>query len=201
MGNYIITEAELYHYGVKGMKWGIRRYQNKDGSLTPKGKKRHLTRAQKDARKLADTATTYYDKINKYNALMDIRAATGGEASKNDIADLGRKTQKLVNKLQKRYGSVEVIPKFEENGYVVKSVEASLVKLDRLGRVSTINKSFSPVNTYNSWRADANPKRLKALEAVDAKYSKKIKTAKSQDEKVLLQLEWDEAIDDVESRY
>lgn len=32
---------ELYHYGVKGMKWGIRRFQNKDGTLTPKGKKRY----------------------------------------------------------------------------------------------------------------------------------------------------------------
>lgn len=32
---------ELYHYGVKGMKWGVRRYQNKDGSLTPAGKKRY----------------------------------------------------------------------------------------------------------------------------------------------------------------
>lgn len=29
---------ELYHHGVKGMKWGVRRYQNKDGSLTPAGK-------------------------------------------------------------------------------------------------------------------------------------------------------------------
>lgn len=32
---------ELYHYGKKGMRWGIRRYQNKDGSLTPAGKKRY----------------------------------------------------------------------------------------------------------------------------------------------------------------
>lgn len=30
----------LYHYGVKGMKWGVRRYQNEDGSLTNAGKKR-----------------------------------------------------------------------------------------------------------------------------------------------------------------
>lgn len=30
----------LSHYGVKGMKWGVRRYQNKDGSLTLAGKRR-----------------------------------------------------------------------------------------------------------------------------------------------------------------
>lgn len=34
-------EYELKHWGVKGMKWGVRRYQNKDGSLTPAGQKRY----------------------------------------------------------------------------------------------------------------------------------------------------------------
>lgn len=31
----------LLHYGIKGMKWGVRRYQNKDGSLTSKGEARY----------------------------------------------------------------------------------------------------------------------------------------------------------------
>ena len=37
-----MMDNELYHHGVKGQKWGIRRFQNKDGSLTLAGKKRAL---------------------------------------------------------------------------------------------------------------------------------------------------------------
>ena len=39
---YFITyDGELYHWGIKGMKWGVRRYQNADGSLTAAGRKRY----------------------------------------------------------------------------------------------------------------------------------------------------------------
>lgn len=38
---------ELYHFGIKGMHWGVRRYQNPDGSLTPKGQKRYGKRETK----------------------------------------------------------------------------------------------------------------------------------------------------------
>ena len=43
---------ELYHHGILGQKWGIRRYQNADGTLTPKGKKRYdkLTGSRKEAK-------------------------------------------------------------------------------------------------------------------------------------------------------
>jgi len=46
--DYIIQDGELYHHGVLGQKWGVRRFQNKDGSLTQAGKKR-VSRKQKKA--------------------------------------------------------------------------------------------------------------------------------------------------------
>ena len=35
-----MRNSELYHWGIKGMRWGVRRYQNRDGTLTPAGKQR-----------------------------------------------------------------------------------------------------------------------------------------------------------------
>lgn len=36
-----VSAHELYHHGIKGQKWGVRRFQNKDGSLTPAGRERY----------------------------------------------------------------------------------------------------------------------------------------------------------------
>lgn len=79
----------LCHYGTKGMKWGIRRYQNKDGSLTAEGRERYggehaekyrsklLKRAEKLAKSRNETK-----RIKGNEAIRNIKNASNDELAK-----------------------------------------------------------------------------------------------------------------------
>lgn len=58
------SDDELMHYGVKGMKWGVRRYQRKDGSLTGAGKRR-LKKALRGDTELKNTDKVFQEKVTE----------------------------------------------------------------------------------------------------------------------------------------
>lgn len=65
---------ELYHAGIRGMKWGVRRYQNKDGTLTDAGKKRYARDArEKEYNEYDEEKGTYY-KVSNKNGRSDLTA-------------------------------------------------------------------------------------------------------------------------------
>lgn len=76
--------TELTHHGILGMHWGIRRYQNKDGSLTAEGQKRRAERDQKWVKK-------NYDKIynNAYKKFSN-------ELKRNNITEITAKNEKKI---------------------------------------------------------------------------------------------------------
>ena len=73
---------ELYHYGVKGQKWGIRRYQNSDGSLTDEGYARYGVDSNSgemssDGKRLYDEDKHKHERNKKIGLGVGIAAAAG----------------------------------------------------------------------------------------------------------------------------
>lgn len=129
---YILgPNGELYHWGIKGMKWGIRRYQNKDGSLTPAGKKHYKAteeelKAREKVIKNAERVRAKQAKIAAKKAELEKREAALKNAKKGRPEESPQKSMKdmtddelraRVNRLQteKQYRQLqaELYPKRE----------------------------------------------------------------------------------------
>lgn len=108
MANWHIapTSDDLIHYGVLGMKWGIRRYQNADGSLTSEGKKRYNEAVIKEKKSIDDNLN-YLSKNNKNFVNLYNRAVN--------------EQNKIVNKYNeeydKRYANVPVNERYRAERY------------------------------------------------------------------------------------
>lgn len=79
MSKYWTDGTELYHWGIKGQKWGIRRYQNPDGTLTEEGKKRYrntIARARNKAEKRIPQINKMRDAVRKDDAVRKQQEAS-----------------------------------------------------------------------------------------------------------------------------
>ena len=88
-------ENELTHWGTKGMRWGIRRYQNKDGTLTPAGRKRYAKEMEKlkAEEKVLKNRQRTQGQLDKLEAKRkEIEALKSGKSSSKSTSKESSKT-------------------------------------------------------------------------------------------------------------
>lgn len=87
-------ETYLVHHGIKGQKWGVRRYQNEDGTLTDAGRKRLGRYKERETKK----ANKIYERQRK--AIISENKRTNETTAKAQLDDLYEKHKKEVDAIK-----------------------------------------------------------------------------------------------------
>lgn len=144
--------SDLMHYGIRGMKWGVRRYQNKDGSLTTAGKKRRA-KLEAELDKLGGKKSDSDDSASKPKTVK--------EMNDNELRDAVNRLQ-----LEKQFRSLQS----ELNPKKVSAGKEFVGKLGKKLGDAAADAAGSAGRTFME-------KKLKEVLGVDDKKVEKVKTA------------------------
>lgn len=126
----------LMHYGIKGQQWGIRRYQNDDGTLTPEGKKRYGKVSKGELAEKADYEEAFMKSLQGYDESWSKRAD---------------KFAKKKSKYQAKYdktGKEKFLKKIEKVSNKAKADEVAKKEFDKMidwGREYIKNMDLSEI--------------------------------------------------------
>lgn len=138
----MINPMYLAHYGIKGQKWGVRRFQNEDGSLTSQGKTRYLGEMAKAAKSyMADRRKN----VGKY-----YKRAGGTEDL--DPSEMTKQQRAKYDKANKQYKKDQETAKkkFLSNISDInerRKTEKNIRKLQKLKKEAKIGRDFDPIRT------------------------------------------------------
>lgn len=104
---FVTSDGELRHHGVKGQKWGVRRYQRRDGSLTPAGKKHVAERAGRLLDPNGSENTThrqqvtdrYKETVERFGERLETAQAYTYQYAEATLKDLGFDTDRGIGSL------------------------------------------------------------------------------------------------------
>ena len=131
MWQYNYSDDYLAHYGVPGMKWGVRRYQSKDGTLTSAGKKRY-SKSNDVSRMSTEELRQKVNRMNNEQRYIELNKSSTSRISKT--ADGIERASKMGNDVNKVYRSV----KGDNNPYSKVAGQG----LDALSRASRVAKKI-----------------------------------------------------------
>lgn len=162
------SSDELYHHGVLGMKWGVRRYQNKDGSLTNAGRKKISKQYSKQSTKVTKDLYRQQNSmwVKSYNKTADYMNGGGidkfnKQQEKKYGKDFGKRDgymddyQKLFDKKMNQNLNKALNDFYSNNKNVQKSRDLvkkyEMTKWDDLAKQneSTIEEVRKVVNSYH----------------------------------------------------
>lgn len=139
MSTLYYESDELQHHGIKGQKWGVRRFRNTDGSLTPAGRKRYsdsaketirnaqIKRAEKKIAKTDKKLVKTQAKLSDTNARIEKYKKSGGSSwdhfagdmeqkwAHNDLDRARKLNTKKRNLESKKKTNEQIINEFEKN--------------------------------------------------------------------------------------
>lgn len=192
MDNYMYPD-ELQHWGIKGMRWGQRRYQNKDGSLTPAGQKRYnkeMAKLDKEEAKLRDQARVVANRKktqSKIDALESRKKALENKKKKlkdGDEDDSKKKEETLDEKRERLLKSTDAKELYKNKDILTdQEIQSRINRIDleaRLNSKIVEEKQVTGRDKVNEWMDNTSETLGKATNLyrkVDDAYSTVTKSA------------------------